>query len=63
MKYIEPIEIMKANKDVISNNGKTIIRRESEEVPSLSTHALKHYQKFENKFRELQLPDSLLITK
>jgi choline dehydrogenase-like flavoprotein len=46
MKYIEPIEIMKANKDVISNNGKTIIRRESEEVPSLSTHALKHYQKY-----------------
>lgn len=48
LKYVEPLEILKARQDVISNNGKTVIRREGQEVPSLSNHALKHYRKYHN---------------
>ena len=48
LKYIEPVEIKKARQDVINNNGKTTIRREGQEVPSLSNHALKHYRKYHN---------------
>lgn len=46
--YKEPIEIITARETVIGNNGKTIIRREGEEVPSLSKHAVEHFNEYHN---------------
>jgi len=46
--YKEPIEIIKARETVVGNDGKTIIRREGEEIPSLSNHAIKHYKEYHN---------------
>jgi hypothetical protein len=49
LKYFEPTEIVKARIDVLNSNGKTVIRREGEEVPILSSHVIQHFKEYHYK--------------
>lgn len=61
--FSSPIEIKHNDNWLTSKSEDQYFIAKLQQPVKFWKFSLKHYQKFENIFRELQLPDSLLITK